>query len=286
MTGASIEISDISGTVKLHNGVGMPYLGLGVMNTEGLVDVVGRAVDSGYRLFDTATIYANEPEVGEGVRASGVPREDLFVTSKVWNTHQGYDSTLAAFERSLERLRFEYLDLYLVHWPVADMYKDTWRALERLYTDGRVRAIGVSNFLRSHLDDLLTGASIVPMVNQLEFHPRLVQQSLVDFCLENQIVYQAWSPLMGGRLDEVEPIRALANRHQKSVAQVVLRWNLQKGVATIPKTARKGRIIENADIFDFELSSDEVAAIDDLDEGRRVGPDPNDFDLSHRIPPD
>lgn len=280
------QISDISGTVALNNGVKMPYLGLGVMNIKGLVDTIGWAVEAGYRLFDTASIYGNENEVGEGIRATGIPREDVFVTSKVWNTDQGYESALNAFERSLDRLGFEYLDLYLVHWPVAGKYKQTWKALERLYADGRVRAIGVSNFLRPHLDDLLSDAEILPMVNQLEFHARLVQQPLLNFCIESGIQYQAWSPLMAGGVVEVEEIRELAERYERSEAQIVLRWSLQKGVATIPKTSHRRRIIENANIFDFELADHDMKLIDSLDEGMRVGPDPDDFDFGDRRPPD
>lgn len=280
------EISDLTGTVTLHNGVEMPYLGLGVMNVDRLVDAVGWAVEAGYRLFDTASIYKNETEVGQGLRASGIPREDVFVTSKVWNAHQGYEAALHAYERSLERLGLEYLDLYLVHWPVAGMYKQTWEALEKLYTEGRVRAIGVSNFLRHHLDDLLSGAEIAPMVNQLEFHPRLVQQPLLDFCHESHIQFQAWSPLMGGRVAEVDPIRELAARYERTVAQIVLRWNLQKGVVTIPKTSQRHRLVENADLFDFGLSDRDMKLIDSLDTGERVGPDPDNFDLSDKRAPD
>lgn len=286
MTNNSIEISDIAGTAALNNGVQMPYLGLGVMNVEGLVDAIGWAVEAGYRLFDTAAIYGNEADVGEGIRASGIPRDEVFVTSKVWNTDQGYDNALSAFERSLERLGFEYLDLYLVHWPVAGTYKQTWKALEKLYLDGRVRAIGVSNFLRSHLDDLLTDAEVVPMVNQVEFHPLLVQQPLLDFCDEKHVQYQAWSPLMGGRLAEVEAIRELAEKYDRTMAQIVLRWSLQKGVASIPRSSNRRRIIENASLFDFELLDDDVTLIDSLDEGMRVGPDPDDFDFGDRVPPE
>lgn len=280
------QISDISGTVALNNGVEMPYLGLGVMNVEGLVDAIGWAVEAGYRLFDTASIYGNEAEVGEGIRASGIPREDVFVTSKVWNTDQGYESALSALERSLDRLGFEYLDLYLIHWPVAGKYKQTWKALEKLYADGRVRAIGVSNFLRPHLEELLSDAEIRPTVDQLEFHPRLAQQPLLDFCIESGIQYQAWSPLMAGRVVEVEEIRELAERYERTEAQIVLRWSLQKGVATIPKTSHRRRIIENADVFDFELADQDMMLIDSLDEGIRIGPDPDDFDFGDRRPPD
>lgn len=277
-----MKITDIQGTVSLHNGVAMPYLGLGVWkssNGEEVVNAVKWALDAGYRHIDTAMIYRNEAGVGQAIRESAVPREEIFVTSKVWNSDQGYDSTLAAFDASLERLGFEYLDLYLIHWPVKGKYKDTWRALEKLYADGRVKAIGVSNFLRNHLDDLLPSAKIVPMVNQLEFHPWLVQQDLLDFCNQNQIRYEAWSPLMQGKVFELDEFKTLAAKYDRSIAQIVLRWNLQKGVITIPKSSNPKRIVENGQLFDFVLSDADVALIDGLDQGRRVGPDPNTFDF-------
>ncbi len=277
-----MQLTDISGTVTLHNGIPMPYFGLGVYQSKDgdeVINAVRWAIEDGYRHIDTAAIYKNESGVGEGVRSSGVDRRDVFITSKVWNSDQGFDSTLAAFEKSCERLGTNYLDLYLVHWPVTGKYKHTWRALEKLYKDGRVRAIGVSNFLQQHLEDLLEESEIVPMVNQLEFHPRLVQQDLIDFCHARQIRYEAWSPLMQGEFFDTDLLDKITRRHGKSIAQVMLRWALQKDVIVIPKSSNQQRIHENGDIFDFELSSEEMAYISGLDQGKRIGPDPGNFDF-------
>jgi len=260
----------------------MPYLGLGVyLADEGemVQNAVGWALEAGYRHIDTASAYLNEAGVGKAIRGSGLDRNSVFVTSKVWNTDQGYESTLEAFEKSLERLGMEHLDLYLIHWPVAGKYRETWRALEKLYREGRIRAIGVSNFLRHHLEDLLQSAEIVPMVNQMEFHPWLVQQELLDFCRAKGIQYEAWSPLMRGAVVQVPEIEALARKYGKTEAQIVLRWNLQKGVVTIPKSANKERIAANAGIFDFELAPEDMARIDGLDRSHRIGPHPDHFDF-------
>ncbi len=276
------KITDIQGTFTLHNGVQMPYFGLGVyLSKDGqeVVNAVKWALDTGYRHIDTAAIYKNEEGVGLGIAESKVKREAIFVVSKVWNADQGYDSTLKAFEASLKRLNLDYLDLYLVHWPVAGKYKDTWRAMEYLYDQKKVRAIGVSNFMQHHLEDLLTDAKVVPMVNQMEFHPYLVQQSLVDFCTRNGIQYEAWSPMMQGNIFSVPTFIELAKKYNKSVAQIVLRWNLQKGVVTIPKSVNKDRIQANAAIFDFELSTEDMTYLDSLDRGKRFGPDPDTFDF-------
>ena len=276
------EITDLQGTFTLNNGVKMPYFGLGVyLSKDGqeVIDAIKWAVECGYRHIDTASVYKNEDGVGEGVKQCGVPREDLFVVSKVWNSDQGYETTLKAFEASLERLDMEYLDLYLVHWPVAGKYKDTWKALEKLYAEGRIRAIGVSNFMQHHLEDLLTGASVVPMVNQMEFHPFLVQQDLIDFCNKNTIQYEAWSPMMQGKIFGMEEFQQLAGKYNKSIAQIVLRWDLQKGVVTIPKSSKKERIVANANIFDFELSKTDMALLDAMHRGQRFGPDPDNFDF-------
>lgn len=275
-------ITDIQGTFRLHNGVQMPYLGLGVyLADEGemVQNAVGWALEAGYRHIDTASAYLNEAGVGKAIRGSGLDRNSVFVTSKVWNTDQGYESTLEAFEKSLERLGMEHLDLYLIHWPVAGKYRETWRALEKLYREGRIRAIGVSNFLRHHLEDLLQSAEIVPMVNQMEFHPFLVQQELLDFCRAKGIQYEAWSPLMRGAVVQVPEIEALARKYGKTEAQIVLRWNLQKGVVTIPKSANKERIAANAGIFDLELAPEDMARIDGLDRSHRIGPHPDHFDF-------
>ncbi|NKI31152.1 aldo/keto reductase [Croceivirga thetidis] len=276
------KITDIQGTFTLNNGVEMPYFGLGVyLSKDGqeVVNAVKWAIETGYRHIDTASIYNNEEGVGEGIRQSGVPREELFVVSKVWNSDQGYDETLKAYDASLKRLKLEYLDLYLVHWPVAGKYKDTWKALEKIYAEGRVKAIGVSNFLQHHLEDLLSVSKVVPAVNQMEFHPYLVQQELIDFCVANQIQYEAWSPMMQGKIFDMDEFKSLAEKYQKTIAQIVLRWDLQKGVVTIPKSSKKDRIIGNADIFDFELSDEDTKMLDALHQGKRFGPDPDNFDF-------
>lgn len=276
------KITNITGTFKLHNTVEMPYLGLGTYkadNDSEVIDAVKYALNTGYQHIDTASVYKNEKGVGQGIAQSDVSREDVFVTSKVWNSDQGYDSTLKAFEASLDRLGLEYLDLYLIHWPVSKKYRDTWRALEKLYKEERIRAIGVSNFMKHHLEDLLKDAETVPMVNQMEFHPYLVQQELIDFCKSKNIQYESWSPFMQGKLFDLDIMDDLEKKYNKSAAQIVLRWNLQKGVVCIPKSVHKKRIQSNSEIFDFELSDKDVAYLDGLDRGERTGPDPDNFDF-------
>ena len=281
-TKAKINITGIDGTVELSNGVRMPYLGLGVyLAADGneVQQAISYALDAGYRHVDTASFYGNEEGVGSAVNNSDLKREHVFITSKVWNSDQGYENTLRAFDTSLKKLKMDYLDLYLVHWPVEGKFKDTWKAFEEIYRQGRVRAIGVSNFMQHHLEDLMQDCEVTPMVNQMEFHPYLVQQSLLDFCSRQGIQYEAWSPLMKGQIFDIPELVALAGKHQKTVVQIVLRWNLQKGVVTIPKSVKKERIINNADIFDFELSTADMAVIDALDRGERVGPDPDNFNF-------
>jgi diketogulonate reductase-like aldo/keto reductase len=276
----------LQSTKTLNNGVLMPGFGLGVFKVEDgaeLVDAVKTAIQLGYRSIDTAAIYGNEVGVGQGIREgmkeTGISREELFVTSKVWNTDLGYESTIAAYETSLTKLGLEYLDLYLIHWPVEGKYKDAWRALETLYKEGRVKAIGVSNFQIHHLEDLMKDAEIKPMVNQVEYHPRLTQKELQLFCQEHGIQLEAWSPLMQGQLLNNEVLQEIANKYNKSVAQVILRWDLQNGVVTIPKTTKEHRIVENASVFDFELTEEDMKKIDGLNQNHRVGPDPDNFDF-------
>lgn len=273
-------------TTTLHNGVKMPWFGIGVFKVEEgpeLVNAVKTAIKHGYRSVDTASIYGNEEGVGtgiqEGLKEAGITREELFVTSKVWNADLGYESTIAAFEQSLKKLGLDYLDLYLIHWPVEGKYKDAWRALETLYKEGRIKAIGVSNFQIHHLEDLMKEAEIKPMINQVEYHPRLTQKALHSFCQENGIQLEAWSPLMQGQLLENETLQEIARKHNKSVAQIILRWDLQNEVVTIPKSTKEHRIIENADIFNFELTNNEMQTIHDLNQNLRVGPDPDNFDF-------
>jgi methylglyoxal/glyoxal reductase len=276
------DITNIQGSWTLNNGLEMPYFGLGVFQSkegEEVINAVQYALGAGYRHIDTAAIYNNEVGVGKAIQLSPVDRKDIFVTSKIWNSEQGYESTLRAFDKSIERLGFDYLDLYLVHWPVKGKYKETWRAMEYLYKEGRVRAIGVSNFLKHHLEDLLASAEIVPMVDQVEFHPYVVQQGLLDYCAENKIQFEAWSPLMQGKILEVKEMSGLAEKYNKTPVQIVLRWNLQKDVITIPKSVKKERIESNADIFDFELSKEDMDLIDSLDRNQRVGPDPDNFNF-------
>ncbi|MFC5772902.1 aldo/keto reductase [Ectobacillus antri] len=281
-----MTIHSLQDTTVLHNGVKMPWFGLGVFKVEEgaeLVNAIKHAIKHGYRSIDTAAIYQNEQGVGQGIREvleeTGLSREELFITSKVWNADLGYESTLAAYEESLNKLGLEYLDLYLVHWPVAGKYKDAWRALETLYKEGRVKAIGVSNFQIHHLQDIMKDAEIKPMVNQVEYHPRLTQKELQTFCQEHGIQLEAWSPLMQGQLLDNETLQSIANKHNKSIAQIILRWDLQNGVVTIPKSTKEQRIVENASIFDFELSKDEMKQIDSLNENHRIGPDPDHFDF-------
>ena len=270
--------TNLKDTTTLSNGVKMPWMGLGVFKvTEGeeVIQSVKAAIKNGYISIDTAAIYGNEEGVGQAIKESGVPREELFITTKLWNSEQGYESTLAAFETSMNKLGLDYLDLYLIHWPGKDKYKETWKAFEKLYKDGRVRAIGVSNFLVHHLEDLLSSAEIKPMVNQVEFHPHLTQKELLAFCKNEGIQLEAWSPLKQGQLLSEPVLEDLAHKYNKSVAQVILRWDLQHGVVTIPKSIKEHRIIENANIFDFELSAEDMDKIDGLNQDSRAGSHPD-----------
>jgi diketogulonate reductase-like aldo/keto reductase len=266
----------------LNNNVKMPWLGLGVWRTkdgEEVEHAVKSAINHGYRSIDTAAVYNNEIGVGNAIKASEVLRKDLFITTKVWNADQGYKSTLKAFEVSRRKLGLEYLDLYLIHWAVKGKYKDTWRALEKLYEDGLVRAIGVSNFQISHLEDLLSNSKVVPAVNQVEYHPRLTQVELLDFSKRNGIQLEAWSPLMQGQLLTHPKIVELSEAYKKTPSQIILRWDLQHGVVTIPKSIRAERIAENANIFDFELSNADIDLLDGLNLNERKGPDPDHFNF-------
>jgi methylglyoxal/glyoxal reductase len=280
------EKMNLQDTTTLHNGVEMPWFGLGVFKVEEgpeLVNAVKVAIKHGYRSIDTAAIYENEEGVGQGIREglkeAGISREDLFVTSKVWNADLGYESAIAAYEESLKKLGLEYLDLYLIHWPVEGKYKEAWRALETLYKQGKVKAIGVSNFQIHHLKDLMEDAEVKPMVNQVECHPRLTQKEVQAFCKEQGIQLEAWSPLMQGELLDNDILQAIATKHGKSVAQVILRWDLQNGIVTIPKSTKEHRIVENSTVFDFELTEEEMIQIDGLNQNHRVGPDPDNFDF-------
>lgn len=269
-------------TTTLHNGVKMPMIGLGVYKaTEGeeVKQAVKTALNIGYRSIDTATVYGNESGVGEAIRESGIAREELFITTKVWNDDQGYETTLQAFENSLNKLQMNYVDLYLIHWPIRGKYIDTYRALEKLYEDGKVRAIGVSNFHQHHLEQLLQNCKIKPMVNQVELHPMLAQVALRDFCQKEQIQMEAWSPLMrGGEVFQHPIIQEIAAKYGKTPAQIILRWDVQSGIVTIPKSVTPSRIEENFTIFDFSLTEEEMKQIDTLDCTKRVGTNPDKYD--------
>jgi len=269
-----------SSTISLANGVEIPQLGLGVFQSkEGreVEDAVNWAFECGYRHIDTASIYGNEKGVGKAIEASGLNREEIFVTTKCWNEDQRQDRQKLAFDESLERLQLDYVDLYLVHWPVEGKYLETYKVLEEIYSEGRAKAIGVSNFLPHHLEDLMGHCEVVPMVNQFEHHAWLQQPRLSEICRENNIVIEAWAPIMKGKSAEDPALVEIGEKYGKGGVQVVLRWLLQNGVVAIPKSVNKDRIISNADIFDFELSADDMASIDAMDRSERLGADPNNF---------
>jgi 2,5-diketo-D-gluconate reductase A len=270
-------------TIELNNGVAIPQLGFGVFlvppgETEA---AVATALSTGYRHIDTARLYENEGEVGAAIAKSGIPRDEIFVTTKLWNSDQGYDAARAAFDRSLEQLGFDYVDLYLIHWPLPklDRYVETWRALEKIAGEGRARAIGVSNFQIPHLQRLLDETGTVPAVNQVELHPHLTQAPLRAFHAQHAIVTEAWSPLARGGSVLTDPrIGAIAAAHGKTPAQVILHWHIQVGNVAIPKSVTPSRIAENLDVFGFTLTDDEVATIESLNADTRIGPDPDRFD--------
>ncbi|WP_329568948.1 aldo/keto reductase [Streptomyces sp. NBC_01361] len=271
--------------IILNNGVEMPQLGFGVWQVPDAEaeKAVATALEAGYRSIDTAAIYGNEEGTGKAIAASGIAREKLFVTTKLWNADQGYDATLRAFDASLDKLGLDYLDLYLIHWPLPskDSYVDTYKAFEKIYADGRAKAIGVSNFLPEHLERLLGETSIIPAVNQIELHPHLQQRAAREFHAEQGITTEAWSPLGQGKgLLEVPAIVAIAQKHGRTPAQIVLRWHVQLGNVVIPKSVTPSRIVENIDVFDFELDIEDIAAISALNEDRRLGPDPATFDMA------
>ncbi|MER5772150.1 aldo/keto reductase [Streptomyces sp. NPDC001985] len=271
-------------SITLNNGVTMPQLGYGVWQVpdDEAAKSVATALEAGYRSIDTAAVYENETGTGRAIASSGVPRDELFVTTKLWNSDQGYDTTLRAFDASLDRLGLDRVDLYLIHWPMPsrDTYVDTYRAFEKILSDGRARAIGVSNFLPAHLERLIEKTSVVPAVNQIELHPQLQQEESRAFHARHSIATEAWSPLGQGKgLLEVPTVIAIARKHGRTPAQVVLRWHLQLGHVVIPKSVTPSRIRENIDVFGFELDADDLAALGALDEGKRLGPDPAAFEI-------
>lgn len=268
-------------SVTLNNGAIMPQIGLGVWQARNGNEVeaaVAAALSAGYRLIDTASAYGNEEGVGRAIEQSGVNRADLFITTKLWNADQGYERTLAAFDTSLDRLGLDYIDLYLIHWPMPahDTYVETWRALEKLYTDGRVRSIGVSNFTPDHLKKLLKTATVVPAVNQIELHPQFPQRKTREFCKSVGIAVESYSPLGGSKsaLLTHPLLLSLGEKYHKSTAQVVLRWHVQQGLIVIPKSIHPERIASNIDIFDFELSDEDMYSLATLATGKRIGIDP------------
>ncbi|MBN3507474.1 aldo/keto reductase [Mycolicibacterium septicum] len=276
--------SSVSPRVTLNDGNSIPQVGLGVWQTpaEETERAVAAALQAGYRHIDTAAAYRNEPETGRGLVESGVPREDVFLVTKLWNSDQGYDSTLAAFDASLDRLGVDYLDLYLIHWPVPanNAYVDTFKAFAHLRDQGRVRSIGVSNFAPEHLTVLIDSTGIVPVVNQIELHPLLPQHELREVHAELGIATEAWSPLGQGSLLADPVITGIAERHGKTPAQVLIRWHIHLGNIVIPKSVNPERIVSNFDVFDFDLDETDMAAIASLETDTRLGPDPRTFNFT------
>ena len=271
--------------VKLNNGVEIPEFGLGVfkVSDDEAGENVKNAIINGYRLIDTAQIYGNEEGTGRGIKAgleaAGLKREDIFITSKVWNNHISYDETIAAFYESLNKLGLDYLDLYLIHWPGNHAFEESWKALEFLYKEGKIRAIGVSNFNKSHLEELFSFSSVTPVLNQIEYHPKLTQGDLIDFCKKHDILVQAWSPLMQGQILTNETILKIAEIHNRNAAQIVLRWGLQNNILLVSKSVKTERMISNAELDDFSLTKEEMNTISNLNENLRVGPNPDTFDF-------
>lgn len=271
---------------KMRNGVGIPCVGFGTFLTpdgDTVINAVRKALEAGYRHVDTAAFYDNEKGIGEGLRRSGVPREEVFVTTKLWNADQGFDSTLKAFDRSIKNLGLDYIDLYLIHWPRIkgredqwpQLNRDSWRAMTQLYKEGRIRSIGVSNFKPHHIESLMQQADIMPMVNQIELHPGLMQQETVDYCRKNDIVVESWGPFSRGNLLKSGLIDGMAAKYGKTPAQVTLRWHLQQGFLPLPKSVTPERIVENARIFDFELSPQDMQTITSIDKDTGTGYDPD-----------
>lgn len=265
---------DIGRTVTLNNGVEMPCMGFGTFRLVDARSSVLCALEAGYRLIDTASMYGNEREVGEAVRKSGIPREEVFVTTKLWNTDHGYERATAAFEESLRRLDLGYIDLYLVHWPVEGLRMDSWSAMESLLAGGRCRAIGVSNYMVNHLEELMESSDVVPAVNQFQLNPYCFQEGVLDYCLSCGIAVQAYCPLARAERLNDPGLSEIASRYGKTPAQVLIRWSVRHGAVPIPRSSNRGRIVENADVFDFSISAGDMDTLDSLNEDLHVGWDP------------
>ena len=267
--------------ISLNNGQKIAQLGLGVykVSQDIAVDLVKNAVQAGYRRIDTAALYGNEAEIGQGVRESGLPREDLFVTTKIWNDRQGYDEALIAIDESLERLNIDYVDMLLIHWPcpTQDLFLETWAAFQEAQKSGRIRGIGVSNFQPAHLEKLLAAGGAVPALNQVEMHPGLQQRAVREFDTKHKISTEAWSPLARGKFADSAELQTIASAHNKSVTQVIIRWHIQLGNLVIPKTSNHARLAENIDVFDFELTMQQMQTIASLDSDMRTGLNPDEF---------
>ena len=271
---------NLSSTLKLNNGVDIPVLGLGVFKSqEGdeTYNAVKYAIEAGYKHIDTAAVYGNERSVGRGIKDSGIKREDIFITTKLWNENQRQGNQYEAFEESLEKLGVDYVDLYLIHWPVKGKYVESWKILEKIYKEGRARAIGVSNFHIHHLEDVFAVSDLIPAVNQVECHPWLTQVELVDYCQSKGIIFEPWSPLGAGQLIDNDMLNSIAQKYNKSTAQLILKWGLQRGFINIPKSVHKDRIIQNSEIFDFTITDEDMAQIFTLNIGKRTGGDPETF---------
>lgn len=279
------SIHSLSDRIPLSNGTGIPAFGLGVylVDAADAARVTRTAIDVGYRLIDTAAVYRNEEATGEGIRDalthSNIQREDLFVTSKVWNHALSYADTIRAYETSIKKLGLDYLDLFLIHWPGTASFEANWKALEDLYLDGRIKAIGVSNFHACHLDALKSFARVMPVLNQIERHPKIVQTELITRCYEDKILPQAWSPLMQGAILKDPIVLEIARRYGRTPAQIVLRWNLDTDVALVVRSTKEHRLIENAQVFDFTLAPEDIEKLNALDAGVRTGPNPEAFDM-------
>lgn len=267
--------------ITLNDGNKMPQLGLGVWQSDNgseVINAIHWALDAGYRHIDTARIYKNEEGVGEALKSASLDRDDVFLTTKIWNDDIRAGRTTQALEESLDRLQVDYVDLLLLHWPV-DGYEAAWTALERARDEGKAKSIGLSNFMPEHLADILKAGSVIPAVNQIEYHPYLHQQDVADACAEHNIAITAWSPLMQGNFLKEPVFERLADKYNKTAAQIVLRWDIQRGIITIPKSTNQSRIQENFAVWDFELDAGDMATINDLNKDHRFGPDPRDFDF-------